>query len=248
MAGEAAFAGHVAVAADQVAVAVLAVDAVLEGQLMREFHAAAQVELLLGNLVAMRAGAELLVEGLVLEVAEETGGGGHGHVLALHDLAVTTRAAEGLAPPALLQVRRVVEGNAVKIDEAGKQAAFMAAGAEATGVGNLGRGPRAGAGGHVLEQLHQAQHLAADLAAHARREVALDAGHVLVAGLLPRLVVRLHDVATVAEHGPRSIPGRRPGHDHHQEQPCGEQGQERVENAPHLPPERPERGSGRSSR
>ena len=122
VAGEAAFAGHVAVAADQVAVAILAVDALLEGQLVRELHAAAQVELLLGNLVAVRAGAELLVERLVLEVAEEAGRGGHGHVRALHDLAVATRAAEGLAAAALLQVRRVVEGDAVEID-AGRRAA-----------------------------------------------------------------------------------------------------------------------------
>ena len=46
VAGEAALAGHVAVAADQVAVAALAVDALLEGQLVRELDAAAQVELL----------------------------------------------------------------------------------------------------------------------------------------------------------------------------------------------------------
>ncbi len=49
VAGLAAFAGHVAVAADQVGVAALAVDALLEGQLVREFHAAAQVELLPGE-------------------------------------------------------------------------------------------------------------------------------------------------------------------------------------------------------
>ena len=57
--------------------------------------------------------------------------------------------------------------------------------------------------------VHQPQHLAANLAAEARREVALDAGHVLVARFLPRLVVRLHDVAGVAELGARRVPARR---------------------------------------
>ena len=49
VAGVAAFAGHVAVAADQVGVAALAVDALLEGQFVRELHAAAQVEFLPGE-------------------------------------------------------------------------------------------------------------------------------------------------------------------------------------------------------
>ena len=77
--------------------AVDAVDALLVGQVVGERHAAAQVELLVGDLVAAGAGAQALVERLVFEMAEETGGRGDRHVLALHDLAVATGAAELLA-------------------------------------------------------------------------------------------------------------------------------------------------------
>ena len=77
--------------------------------------------------MAVRAGAEFLVEGLILEVAEEAGGGGDGHVVALHDLAVAARAAEGLAAAARLQVRRMVEMDAVKIDVAGEQPSLVTA-------------------------------------------------------------------------------------------------------------------------
>ena len=146
VADEAALAGHVAVAADQVGVAALAVDALLEGQFVREFHAAAQVELLLGNLVAVRAGAEPLVERLVLEVAEEAGRGGHGHVLALHDLAVATRAAEGLAAAALAQVRRVVEGNALETRPGRRASASRGS----RSGGNWRRGSRPRAAGPAL--------------------------------------------------------------------------------------------------
>ena len=97
VADQAALAGHLAVAADQVAVAVGAVDALLVGQIVAERDAAAQVELLVGNLVAARAGAQTLVERLVLEMAEEAGGRGDRHVLALDDLAVAARAAQLLA-------------------------------------------------------------------------------------------------------------------------------------------------------
>ena len=72
-------------------------------------------------------------------------------------------------------------------------------------VGRRSRGVR-----DVLDHLHQPKQLAADLAAESGRKVALHAGHILVTRLLPRLVIRLHDVATVAELRPRGVPGSCP--------------------------------------
>ena len=115
VANHAPLAGHLAVAADQVAMTVGAIDSFLVGQLVGELDAAAQVVRLLRDLVAAGAGAQLLVERLVLEVAEEAGRRGDRDVLSLHDLAVAARAAEPLAPPALAQVRRVVEGNPMEV-------------------------------------------------------------------------------------------------------------------------------------
>ena len=62
-----------------------------------------------GDLVAMGAGRQALVERLALEMAEETGGRRHRHVLPLHDLAVATGAAQLHAAARVAHVRRVVE-------------------------------------------------------------------------------------------------------------------------------------------
>ena len=57
----------------------------------------------------------------------------------------------------------MVEGDAVEIHPAGQQPRLVAAGAQATGVGDFGGGAGPRALGHVLGQLHQPQHLAAHL-------------------------------------------------------------------------------------
>ncbi len=197
--------------------AVGAVDALFVRQFVRELDAAAQIVFLFRDLMAAGAGGQTLVEELVFEVAKKTRRGGHRHVLALHDLAVATRAAQLLAATESQQVRRVVEVNALIFHAARKQAGLMAAGAEATGVGYFRRRPGPFAAGDVLGQLHQPQQLAAKLVGEPRRKVALDAGHVLMARFLPRLVVRLHDVAGIAELRARRVPARRAGHEQQQQ-------------------------------
>ena len=143
VADEAALAGHLALAADHVGVAIGAIDALLVRQLVRELHAAAQIVFLLGDLVAAGAGGQPLVERLVLEVAEEAGGGGHRHVLALHDLAVATGAAQLLAAAEFAQVGRVVE-----MDAPGTRRGRRAAGSRGSrSGGNWRRAPRPPAGG-----------------------------------------------------------------------------------------------------
>ena len=97
VADEAPLAGHLALAADHVGVAIDAIDALLVRQFVGELDAPAQIVFLLGNLMAVGAGGQTLVERLVLEMAEEAGRRGHRHVLALHDLAVATGAAQLLA-------------------------------------------------------------------------------------------------------------------------------------------------------
>ena len=187
--------------------------------------------------MAVRAGGQALVERLVLEVAEEAGRGGHRHVLALHDLAVATGAAQLLAAaesrPGAACGRNGCPGYSTRPESSRvswqPERRQLASGTSAAGPGPF-------ALGDVLGQLHQAQHLAADLAAEARREVALDAGHVLVARLLPRLVVRLHDVAGVAELGARGVPARRADHQHQQQQKRPQQRGRAQQKPPQLAP------------
>ena len=57
-----ALARHLAVAANQIAVAIGAVDALLVGQVVAELGAAAQFELLVRDLMAASAGAQAFVE------------------------------------------------------------------------------------------------------------------------------------------------------------------------------------------
>ena len=116
----------------------------------------------------------------------------------------------------------------------------MTAGPQATGVGDFG--DRAGplALGDILGQLHQPQHLAADLAAEAGGEVALDAGDILVGGGLPRAVVGPHDVATIAELRAGGVPAGQG--DRHQNQE--EKGPQHRGGAPGQPTDLPPGGRG----
>ena len=216
-----AFLRNFTVAVDQVGVAVGAVHATLEGQIVVKHHAAAEVEILLGDLVAAGACAQPLVEVSFLKMTEEAGRGGDGHVAALHDLGVTTRATESLASPEFLQVRFVVEGDAVEVDFAGQSSRLVAVGAQATRVGDLSGRPRAFATGDVLGKLNQPQQLSPHFLANTRPKVALDATHVLVRRLLPRHEVRFHNVARAAELRTRCVPSgaRRQERDEQQKRP-----------------------------
>ena len=116
-----------ALSADQVSVAVRAIHTLLVCQVVIVGDTATEVEILLRNLVATGASTQSLIKMLVLKVAQKTGGGRHGHVGALDDLAVTTGAAQLLSAPLLFQVWPMVERHAVEIQLAGEQACFMAA-------------------------------------------------------------------------------------------------------------------------
>ena len=100
--------------------AVLAVHAALVGQIVVELGPLRPARSPCPDLVAAGAGSvRPFVEEIVLEMAEETGRGGHRHVGSLHDLAMAARAAQLLAPAQILQVRQMIEGYALKVDAPG---------------------------------------------------------------------------------------------------------------------------------
>ncbi len=77
----------------------------------------------------------------LLEVAEETGGGGDCNVLPLHDLGVATGTSQPFLPAEFGQVGAMVkEDTAVNLLPQEKPF-FVATGAQATGVGDLGPRP-----------------------------------------------------------------------------------------------------------
>ena len=114
-----AFARNRSVTADQIAVAVRTIDTLLVGHIVREDGAAAEVEFGFGDLVAPSTCPQAFVEESFLEVAKEASRGRHGHVLALDNLAMTTRTAQLLTPPEFFQMRLVVESDPVELDSAG---------------------------------------------------------------------------------------------------------------------------------
>jgi hypothetical protein len=77
--------------------------------------------------VAPGAGPQALIEGLVFEMAQKAGAGGHRHVAPLHDLAVATRTAQLFAATQVVQVRRMVEGNPIEINFTGQQSRLVTA-------------------------------------------------------------------------------------------------------------------------
>ena len=139
----AAFSGNLAVALDDIHMAVVAVDALLVCQFVTELDAAAEIEFFHGNRVAACAGSQPFVEGRIFEVAEVARGRRNRHVLPLHHLTVATRAAKLLSSSQFIQMRSMIEGNAVELDSSRQQSRFMAPRTEAAGVGisAAGRGP-----------------------------------------------------------------------------------------------------------
>jgi hypothetical protein len=193
-------------ASDQIAVALGAIDPLFKGQFMIEDVAAAQFVIFFRNLVAAGTGPDTLVEGNLFEVAQETSRFGHGHVNVLHDLAVAARAAQRHAAAHVSQVGGMVKGHPLEIDAAGQQAGVVTARTQTAFVGNLGHRPRTMSARHVLGQLDQTQYLAARFFADAGRKVAIDARDVGVSRLRPRVVIRLHDVATAAKVRAGGVP------------------------------------------
>ena len=127
MTSGAAFARDVAVAADQIAVAVRAVDAAFISQVVAELHAPSQVKLAFRDLVAAGTRSQPLVEQPIFEMAQKTSGRRHRHVRALDNLAVATGAAQPFSAPQIRQMRPVVKRDSVKIDAAGEQSRVVTA-------------------------------------------------------------------------------------------------------------------------
>ncbi len=94
---DAPFVRHCPVSPCQITVATAAVHAACKGEIVVERGTAAKIKFIRGNLVAARAGTETLIELLVFKMAQKARVRGHGHVAALHDLAVTARATELLS-------------------------------------------------------------------------------------------------------------------------------------------------------
>ncbi len=109
----------IAIATDQVAMAVGTIDTLLIGEIVVESNAPAEVERLVGDLVAAGAGAEPLIEILVLEMAQEAGRRGHRHVCTLDDLAVTARAAQLHAATEFSHMVLVIEREPLEFNSPG---------------------------------------------------------------------------------------------------------------------------------
>jgi hypothetical protein len=238
VANHASFARHLTLSAYHVAMTVYAVHAFFIGQIMREFDIPAQIEFLGGNLVAVGASRQVLVEGHILEVAKVARRKRHGHVLlALDDLAVATGAAQLYSAPRFAQMRGMVEVDPAVYLPARQKTRFVAAGTQATGVGDLRCRAGAFAAGNILGQLHQPQHFSPQFAPETRGKVTFDAGHVLVLRCLPGIVIRFHYVAASAKIRPRCIKPGAKNQYQHKEKKRREQGQEPQKELTDLPPD-----------
>ena len=196
--GEAALLGHRAIATHDVAMAAIARHAEAVHLTMVEGHALPRHDLL-RHLVARQTRRPALIERLVLEVAQRAGRGRDRDVLGACQLRVARRAAQTQAVATLGQVRTVIERAGLEGLASGQQAALVAA--HAGRVIDLAPRLRARGAREVLGDHGQGLELLLGLRRDAGRDVALDARHLIVLGVLPRLIVGLHVVALVAEVG-----------------------------------------------
>jgi hypothetical protein len=113
-----AFARHFAIAADEIAVTVRAVDSAFVSQLVAKLYATSKIKLVFRNLVATGAGSQPLVEQPVFEMTQKARGRRHRHVLPLDNLAVTTGTAQFFPASQFRQMRPMVERDSMKIDTA----------------------------------------------------------------------------------------------------------------------------------
>jgi hypothetical protein len=143
--------------------------------------------------MAERATRRSFARLLSLEVAEDARRRGDGDVTPLDDLRVARRAAQRLSAPHLDQMGGVVEEDIADHLLSDQEAPFVAA--QARGILDLGPGIGPVRGGEVAGHHGEGLELLVDLRSHAWRDVAVDAGDVLVRGVPPGVVVGLHDVA-----------------------------------------------------
>jgi hypothetical protein len=168
-----------------------------------------KLDILSGDFMASCAiaqGERTLLPAGGLEMAEVAGTIRYLNVCAHHNLAVAACAAKLLSSAQVPQVKFVVEADPFfEGDLARQDVRGMASRAQAAGVFDLGVGFGTILFGHVLN--HGIDGL--ELDPHGRLGLGgimtLHAGHFIVLGGFPGLVVGLHDMATVAKRGARAI-------------------------------------------
>jgi hypothetical protein len=155
--------------------------------------------------VAARAPGEGLAFGPSPEMAQETGALRDRDVISLHDLRVAARAPQLFAAPKSREVMPMIEPHAEKRQLALQLASRVASGTQARRVLDLSPRLSPVRARDVLHDLVRRLHFAHRLRFDPRGVVALDAGHVMVRGGRPGIVVRLHVVAIGAEAGLRRV-------------------------------------------
>ncbi len=124
----------------------------------------------------------------------------HGDVGPDDDLGVTGGTAQPLLPTHLAEVYGVVESDALlKLGSALKEALLVTTFPQTRGVVYFRPKARSVRAGEILDHLRDGAELALDAPADGRRIMALEAIHVAVRRLGPRLIIGLHNMATKAE-------------------------------------------------
>jgi hypothetical protein len=139
-------------------------------------------------------------------MAEVAGTIRHLYVSTYHDLAVAACAAQLFAPPQISQMEFMIEADPFFVSDLPPQdIGGMAARPQAAGVFNLGVGFGAVFFGHDLDYMvdglefrpHRRLGLGGHMTGHT--------GHLIVLRSFPGLVIRSHDMASVAERGAHAI-------------------------------------------
>jgi hypothetical protein len=168
-----------------------------------------ELDILPGNLMAGRAIPQGKMSDLpfgLLEVAEIASGVGHFDVGPHHNLGVAARATQLLAPPQVAQVELMIEADPFfESDLAGQDICGMAAHPQATGVFNLGVGFGAVFLGYVLNHRVNGLEFGPHGFPRLRGIMAVHAGYLIVFGSLPGFIIRLHNMAAVAERGAGAV-------------------------------------------
>src|SRR5678815_2361688 len=131
--------------------------------------------------------------GLVLEVAQDACRSGDGDVAALHDLRMAGGAAKALAAPHAGEMRRVIEQDVAEQLLAREESPLVTD--QAGGIVDLGPGIGAVRAGEIARDHREGFVLLSELVLEAGRDMALDAGDVVMRRLRPGFEIRLHDMA-----------------------------------------------------
>jgi hypothetical protein len=194
----AALLGDVAIALDDVVVAEGALHAqalhvsVIEGE-------SRGGDELLWDFVTQRAARGALVELCIFEMTQEARALRDGDVLPLNYLGVAARAAQFLLAAHLEQMGPVIKEHVLEDFAAHQEALFVAAGAQARLVGDLSPRVSPVRPGEVFDDHGEGFVFLLKFCGDPRRDVALDAGDIVVRRGLPRFIVGLHDMARPAE-------------------------------------------------